>query len=65
MRVYAVNFKLRVGKVKVKEKDDLSTPRRSFRIVKAKNTSTKKSLDVKRHPKTLALDIILQKHRRQ
>ena len=65
MRFYAVNFMLRVWKVQVKEKADLSTPRRSFRIAKLKNTCTKKILDVKkRHPKTFALDNILQAHRR-
>ena len=53
MRVYAVNFKLRVEKVKAKEKDDLSTLRRSFRIAKAKNTSAKKSSRRKKASKNL------------
>ena len=53
-----------MGKVKAKEKGDLSTPRRSSRIAKAKNTNIKDFPDVKRHPKPFAVDIVLQKERR-
>ena len=42
-----------MGKVKAKEKDDLSTPRRSSRIAKAKNTNAKKSSRRKKASKTL------------
>ena len=53
-----------MGKGKAKEKDDLSTPRRSSGIAKAKNTNTKNLSRRKKASKTLALDIILQKERR-
>ena len=53
MRFYAVNCKLRMGKVKAKEKDYLSKPRRSSRIAKAKNTSTKTSSRRKKASKNL------------